>query len=56
MTRPEAFEFCVEIRNLHLKTCLIVLYMDEKTSLWVKMPAGPAYKVAKFSEFWSKFL
>lgn len=29
--------------------------MDEKTSLWVKMPAGPAYKVAKFSEFWSKF-
>lgn len=30
-----------------MKTCLIVLYIDEKTSLWVKTPAGPACAIRK---------
>lgn len=34
---------CPYLKCSHLKTCLRVLYMDEKTSLWVRTPAGPAY-------------
>ena len=41
---------------LHLKICLIALYIEVKTSLCVKIPAGSAYTrcklvLSKFAEY-----
>lgn len=52
----ELFWIGWDLRDLHLKTCLIVLYIEVKTSLCVKMPAGPAYTTENLSNFLSVLL